>query len=124
MRGLAEILQEELDTVQNLRDVAVRERNALRIDDLEGITAATAAKERLARRLGELERERQQAVEALHGETEAVAELKERLQGAVAQLKDLSTTNLLLTRQLLHYVRKVLLLLDPEQMSGRFDRTV
>lgn len=124
MRGLAEILQEELDTVQNLRDVAVRERNALRIDDLEGITAATAAKERLARRLGELERERQQAVEALHGETEAVAELKERLQGAVVQLKDLSTTNLLLTRQLLHYVRKVLLLLDPEQMSGRFDRTV
>jgi len=134
MRTLAAILQDELATVRELLAVCRQEQEYFLTDDLEGIQAITVPKADLARRLAELEQERQQALEATapgavaaQGEEAEgeVAELRSALKQAVEELQEVNETNRLLARQSLAYIQKLLSLLAPDgQMPASVDRTV
>ncbi|APC07864.1 flagellar protein FlgN [Neomoorella thermoacetica] len=139
MRELADVLRDELAVLQELLAVSRQEQEALVIDELAGIQAATGRKEELARRLAALEEERQQVMEA-SPETSAagapaslvrgrdddeINRLRDSLRQAVREFQEVNETNRLLARQSLAYVQKMLSLLLPEGVStGIMDRLV
>ncbi|MGI9862431.1 flagellar protein FlgN [Moorella naiadis] len=146
MRSLAEVLQAELEVVRQLITACREEQAALITNDLAGIQAATARKGDLARRLGELEQERQQVMmlevpdraasttrQVQRGQvtgaspppTDFSEALRATLRQAVREFQEINDTNRLLTRQSLAYVQKILSLLVPEgTLPAIMDRVV
>ncbi len=139
MRGLVDVLRDELAVLRELLAAGRQEQEALMTDDLAGIQAATGRKEELARRLAALEEERQQVMEA-GPETSAagapasrdsgrdddeINRLRYALRQAVREFQEVNETNRLLARQSLAYVQKMLSLLLPQGVStGIMDRLV
>ncbi len=118
MGRLISILKKELNLIQELIEICRQEQKCLMAEDLQGIETLTAAKDKLARELQILERERQQTAADADTETDNcqsnIENIRSDLRAAVQQLQEINRTNRLLTRQSLAYTQKMLALLMPQ----------